>query len=295
MRSMISSIFFMSLGLFFLECQLDPTVGTDPEVNVARVGKTVLTIAELEAEMEATNLASITNKMRKDWVSDWIRTELLFLEALRQGLDNEQEIVREFNRMRRDHLANSLLERIQSDSLSDIGDDEVKDYYEEHQQNFIYHEPELKLSVIVLPDEASARQIRSELSRRRSSFGEIARTRSIHPSSIRGGDLGYLKRSDISDISVQKLVFSMYVGQVSRPVLSESGSYIFRVMDRREAGTMIPLEEVHGEIATRILIDRRREHIGQFVESLRKEANIELFSGNLVLPELRETNNIEKD
>ena len=249
------------------------------------MNQVILTIDEMETEMKASTLADATPQMRKDWVSGWIRTELLYQEALQRNLDNDNKTVRELSRIRKDHLANSVLENLLSDSLLVVPDDEVQEYYDSHQQEFIYHEPELRLSVIVLPDEATARQIRNQLSRRRSSFGQLARARSIHPSSANGGDLGYLKKADISDISVQKLVFSMYVGQISRPVVSESGSLIFRVMDRREVGTLPSLDDVRSEIVNRVLLERRRNLVKQFVESLRLDADVEIYNKNLMRSE----------
>ena len=274
----------LNVALLFTQCQWLP-VTEDPDAVVARVNRSALTVDEMEAEMEAAALPAATLQMRKDWVSDWIRTELLYQEALQRNLDSDDETVRELNRIRRDHLANAVLEHLLLDSLLVVTDDEVIEYYENHHQEFIYHEPELRLSVIVLPDEATARQIRTQLARRRGTFEELARTRSIHPSSDNGGDLGYLKKADISDVSVQELVFSMYVGQVSRPVLSESGSFIFRVMDRREVGALPPLDEVRGEIVNRMLQERRRGSVRRFVESLRQGADVEIYDGNLMLSE----------
>ena len=274
----------LTVILLFTQWQYLPKT-EDAETIVARVNQVILTIDEMETEMKASTLADATPQMRKDWVSGWIRTELLYQEALQRNLDNDNKTVRELSRIRKDHLANSVLENLLSDSLLVVPDDEVQEYYDSHQQEFIYHEPELRLSVIVLPDEATARQIRNQLSRRRSSFGQLARARSIHPSSANGGDLGYLKKADISDISVQKLVFSMYVGQISRPVVSESGSLIFRVMDRREVGTLPSLDDVRSEIVNRVLLERRRNLVKQFVESLRLDADVEIYNKNLMRSE----------
>ena len=171
----------LTVILLFTQCQYLPKT-EDAETIVARVNQVILTIDEMETEMKASTLADATPQMRKDWVSGWIRTELLYQEALQRNLDNDNKTVRELSRIRKDHLANSVLENLLSDSLLVVPDDEVQEYYDSHQQEFIYHEPELRLSVIVLPDEATARQIRNQLSRRRSSFGQLARARSIHPS-----------------------------------------------------------------------------------------------------------------
>ena len=139
--------------------------------------------------------------------------------------------------------------------------------------------------MIVLPDVTTARQVRNQLSRRSATFEELARTRSIHASSVDGGDLGFLKRADISDVSVQEIVFSLSAGQVSRPVLSENGSFIFRVAERREAGTLPPLDEVRGEIVNRVLRDKRRELVRRYVDALRQTADVEIHDGNLMRPE----------
>ena len=285
MKSAVFCTVLLSVALLFAQCRLF-SAAEDPDTVVARVNQSALTVDELEAEMEAASLTAATLQMRKDWVSDWIRTELLYQEALRRDFDSDGKTIRELDRMRRDHLANVVLEHITADSSLALTDEEVAEYFETHRQEFIYHEPELRLSVIVLPDETTARQVRGQLSRGRNTFEELARTRSLHPSSANGGDLGFLKRADIIDVSVQEIVFSLNIGQVSRPVLSESGSFIFRVVDRREAGDLPPLDEVRGEIVNRMQRDRRREQVRRFVDTLRQEAEVEIYDGNLMRSEL---------
>lgn len=284
MKYAVCSAVLLNAALLFTQCQWLSSA-EDPDTVVARVNQSTLTVDELEAELESTALPAATLQMRRDWVSDWVRTELLYQEALRREYDSDGNTVRELDRMRRDHLANVVLERIIADSSMAVTDEEVEDYFEANRQEFVYLEPELRLSVIVLPDETTARQVRSLLSRRRGTFEELARTRSIHTSSADGGDLGFFKRADISDVSVQEIVFSMGVGQVSRPVLSESGSFIFRVAERREAGTLPPLDEVRGEIVNRMLRDRRREQVRRFVDGLRQSSDVEIYNGNLMRSE----------
>ena len=284
MKSVVYCAVLLNVALLFTQCRFSPGE-EDADTVVARVNQSTLTADELEAEMKAAALSGATLQMRKDWVSDWVRTELLYQEALRRDLDRDGATVRELDRMCRDHLANVVLDDIAADTSMAVTDEEVADYFETHGQEFVYHEPELRLSVIVLPDETTARQVRNQLARGRGAFEELARTRSLHPSSARGGDLGYLKRADISDVSVQEIVFSLQPGQISRPVLSESGSYIFRVVDRCEAGTLPPLDEVRGEIVSRMLRDRRRELVRRFVDGLRQGADVEIYNGNLMRPE----------
>lgn len=284
MKSAVCFAVMLKVALLLTLCQCS-SIPEDPDSVVARVNQSTLTVDELEAELEAAALFAATPQMRKDRVSDWIRTELLYQEALRLNLDSDVKTVRDLDRMRREHLANVVLEHTAADSAIVVSDEEVETYFETNRQEFIYLEPELRVSVIVLPDETSARQVRNQLSRRSATFEELARTRSIHASAIDGGDLGFLKRADISDVSVQEIVFSLSAGQVSRPVLSENGSFIFRVVERRETGTLPPLDEVRGEIVNRVLRDKRRELVRRYVDALRQAADVEIHDGNLMRPE----------
>ncbi|MYI98753.1 MAG: hypothetical protein F4104_03780 [Gemmatimonadetes bacterium] len=284
MKSAVCCTVMLNVALVLTQCQCS-SIPEDSDSVVARVNQSTLTVDELDAELEATALFAATPQMRKDRVSDWVRTELLYQEALRLNLDSDVKTVRDLDRMRREHLANVMLEHWAPDSAIVVSDEEVEAYFEANRQEFVYLEPELRVSVIVLPDVTTARQVRNQLSRRSATFEELARTRSIHVSSVDGGDLGFLKRADISDVSGQEIVFSLSAGQVSRPVLSENGSFIFRVAERRETGTLPPLDEVRGEIVNRVLRDKRRELVRRYVDALRQSADVEIHDGNLMRPE----------
>lgn len=282
MKSAVCCAVLLHVALILTQCR---SISEDPDSVVARVNQSTLTVGELEAELAAAALPAATPQMKKDRVSDWIRTELLYQEAQRLNLDSDAKTVRDLERMRREHLANVVLEHMSAESAIAVSDEEVEAYFAANREEFVYPEPELRVSVIVLPDVTTARQVRNQLARRSVTFEELARTRSIHASSADGGDLGFLKRTDISDVSVQEIVFSLSAGQVSRPVLSESGSFIFRVVERREAGTLPPLDEVRGEIVNRVLWDKRRDLVRQYVDALRQAADVEIHDGNLMRPE----------
>jgi parvulin-like peptidyl-prolyl isomerase len=141
--------------------------------------------------------------------------------------------------MQRDYLANVLLERVLSEDSLTVTDEEITRYYEDNQKEFILQEPEYRLSVIVLKNEGIAREVWRNLVRGRADFGEMARAHSVDiVSAQRDGDIGFLKRDDISDAAFRSLVFSMQVGELSNPVLTESGYCICMKRVRSETSTM---------------------------------------------------------
>ena len=63
-------------------------------------------------------------------------------------------------------------------------------------------------------------------------FEYYARTYSICPSGQRGGDLGYFEKGQMVP-EFERVAFRLPVGEVSKPVFSEFGWHIIRVIDKR--------------------------------------------------------------
>jgi parvulin-like peptidyl-prolyl isomerase len=264
------------VALWAAGCQSSPPSG-GPDAVVAKVNKTTLTVGDLNSDTPAAVLANATPEMTQEWVQQWIQSELLYQEALRLELHKDRKTARELQKMQRDYLANILLERVLSQNAPGVSEADIQQFYNRHQREFIRQEPELKLSVIVLKNESAARDAWRQLSRDHDRFGELARTLSIDTASAqKGGDLGYVKKSDISDPTLQRLVVSMRRGELSRPVRTESGYCILLVTDRHDVGSIRSLEEVRSDIVNRVLEERRRNRIRQLVDGLRKSAEVEV-------------------
>jgi|GEM_PF-2512182 parvulin-like peptidyl-prolyl isomerase len=272
-------------SMFFLGGCEPPPPPDGPNAVVARVNNTRLTVGDLDSDVQTALLPTATAQMKQDWVKQWVQAELLAQEAVRQDLHNDKKIARELVNIRRDFLAEVMLEKILHGQSPDVSDQALKAYYNTHPSEFIRQASELKLGVIVLQNESTAREAWRQLIRSRLSFEEMARTQSIHSSAQQEGDLGFLKKTDISDPTVKELVFSMRVGEISKPVHTEAGYFIFKVADQHELGTVRVFSDVRNEIVNKVLQDRRRNQIKQLVEGLRQQAEVEINHQNLIQDE----------
>lgn len=268
--------FSVTLALCGAACN-SPAPATGPDAVAARVNKAELTLADLSAGIPANLQASATSEMKQDWVQQWVQSELLYQEAVRQELNKDRNIARELQKMQRDYLANVLLDRYLSQQPSDVSDGEIRAFYATHQREFVRQDLELKLSVIVLKEERAATDVWRALTRRPENFAELARDRSIDTETARnGGELGFLKKDEINNPSVQKSVFALETNQLSKPIKTETGYCIFTVTDRHEIGSFLPLDEIRADIVNRVLEERRRNRIKQLMDSLRKSSNVEV-------------------
>jgi len=64
-------------------------------------------------------------------------------------------------------------------------------------------------------------------------FGKVAREVSIGPEAERGGDLGFFERGMMPE-AIDRVVFSLPVGKLSRVVRSPYGFHIFKVLEKDE-------------------------------------------------------------
>lgn len=83
----------------------------------------------------------------------------------------------------------------------------------------------------------------------------------------RGGDLGYVPRGILTAPEVEAAAFSLQSGQISDVIHSALGYHIVQVVDR------VPDQEISAE-NLRLLRDRT---VREWLDDLRKQANIEIF------------------
>lgn len=126
------------------------------------------------------------------------------------------------------------------DSLVTVSASEVRDYYDENEEDFA-RPATARVNMVSLTlrpttsDTAAARSRADSLRQRvldGEDFADVARAESADPvSAERGGDVGRLTRDNL-DASLADAAFSLEVGDVSEPVQSPFGYHLLRVDDR---------------------------------------------------------------
>jgi peptidyl-prolyl cis-trans isomerase C len=120
---------------------------------------------------------------------------------------------------------------------------------------------EVHLRHILVGTEAEARSIIEQL-RKGADFAALARIDSKDPDADRGGDIGFVRRSDLWP-SLADVAFSLAPGQVSPdPVKNEFGWHVIKVEEKRLAPTP-NLDDVREDIRRELLAEAVRSVIRQ--------------------------------
>ncbi|MEC8405210.1 MAG: peptidylprolyl isomerase [Verrucomicrobiota bacterium] len=201
-----------------------------------------------------------------------------FLEYLKQKGETPREFRKEIYR----RVAVNAMRQENRKSQSEISPERIEDFYVKNKLRF-YQEEALHLRQIILtpladeglaPLRQTANQVIKEL-QDGANFGDLARKYSQDNMSRRGGDWGWIKRSDIRE-ELSAIAFKLDPGQYSDPV--ELGGTIFVLYCEAKREEMIqPVSQVRDAIEEVLVGEIARENQRRWIENLRSKAYIRYY------------------
>ena len=231
-----------------------------------------------------------------------LQEELLVQEAQAQGItvsDEEIDEMIEFitaqNSLTAEQLAEQLAEvNLTMDYLRDfyerkflltkllnktvissieVSAGEIEQYYEENQAVFESKES-VEASHILVNTSEEAEAIIAELEAG-ADFAELAIEKSIGPSSVKGGQLGYFGRGEMVP-TFEDAAFALEAGEISGPVKTQFGYHVIKVTDNVKEG-ILPLEKVSYLIEEEILNMKQAAVVKTYVKQLEAKAEIKIY------------------
>jgi peptidyl-prolyl cis-trans isomerase SurA len=252
---------------------------------------------------------------KKNLLRDMIDQQLLIERAKDMGIDVETDLVKRLDDIRKQNnfsnmedfqkaveasgitwedyksqIRNSLLTqqviRQEVGNKVDIGNDELRKYYDAHKSEFVRPE-EVDLSEIFLktqgktPAEVAAiRKTADELHTRidnGEAFAALAKRYSEGPAAQDGGELGEYQRGQLAK-PLEDAVFKLDKGGVTNVIETQSGFIILKVNDHYQAGLQ-PLDKVENEITNKIYEEKMEPALRDYLAQMREESYIRIRAG----------------
>jgi hypothetical protein len=154
--------------------------------------------------------------------------------------------------------------------FKDIGvqDQEVQAYYEEHKRDYLLPE-RVKVSQVLLETEEKAVEVLRNLENAaEEQFRNVAREESAGPEAFKGGEMGVFKNGDLP-YEMEKVIFALEEGTLSRVVESSYGYHIFR-LDKKFPPQLLSEAEAAPSIRIRILDGKVKEALASHLEDLKR-------------------------
>jgi parvulin-like peptidyl-prolyl isomerase len=228
---------------------------TEEKVMLQRARELALTVDDIETEARI-------GEIRKDYNNESF--EALFGDG---GID--------YPVWKKALQQRMLLEKVIAQDVNakiQVTDGEAELYFKSNRK--IYTSARrVRVAQIVIRDRDRAEGILKRL-KAGEDFDKVARVVSIGPEAERGGDLGFFERGMMPD-AIDRVVFALPVGKLSRVVRSPYGFHIFKVLEKDETRG-----RSFAEIKERVRADLRKvkeaKAYERWIEGMKAKADIRI-------------------
>jgi parvulin-like peptidyl-prolyl isomerase len=164
----------------------------------------------------------------------------------------------------------------------DVSEEEIQEYYQLNKRDFLKPE-RIKLSQILAKSEDKAIEILNAVKNENEEFFRLtARKDSIGVEAIKGGEMGIFSMGQLP-YEMEKVVFSLKEGEISRVFESSYGYHVFR-LDEKFGPELVALEEVSSEIRIKILDKKIKNFVSNHLIELKARLDWSMHPRNLTFP-----------
>ncbi|MCC5925280.1 MAG: hypothetical protein JJU41_01855 [Bacteroidetes bacterium] len=271
------ALIFVTLFTVLAGCAVDRP--PSDETVIARVGKSYLTLEHALRDIPAFVLEQDSASAVLSYRNDWILSNVIHQEALRTGLNNNEGIHNRLLAAEREVLRQAMREAAIASSPIAITDSEVRDYYNQHRENFVLQERYLRVRHVVTETLDQSRDAKNDLLRGIGWETVVERYALNKEETLEKANQFFPESTLFLDNRLMRdYLRVMGITEIS-PIRGFQGQYHFiQIMEDRAAGEHPDIEWVFEQIRTWLEMEKRRRTIRIFEQNLvlQAEANNEI-------------------
>lgn len=273
----------MRRGNVILACCLVLLAGcggkTGSQQPVARLDGQALTLDEVIARLDSTR--GMTQAQVAEYARRWVNDEMLYREAVRRGLDDDETIRTQLENTRRQLAINALLQQeVFTRQSLEATPEEIAQYYTVHLKEFALSTDVALLSYVLFRDRDAANAFRANVLKG-TPWSEAFRQTLADPqqaSFVAGRiDSAYYTASTLLPMELWRVAAAATKPEPSFPIHTNEGFYILSLWKMARQGQAADREYVEREIRARLAVERRRNAYNALVENLRSKHTIEVL------------------
>jgi hypothetical protein len=249
-----------------------------PGTVVARVGDSALTLEEAAAAIDTTAPGGAGRMGR--YVASWVNSELLYQEALRQGIGGDPAFGARVEGLRRQLASQELLDRVIYGDTTAVQDSVLRAYFLSHPDEFTLSENHLKLRLATFRSRETARRFAAAVTAGAAWEGLIDSMAADPKSSaeiVSATQEAWYTRSTIYPQELWKVAGPLNPGEVSFPLKTGEGFTIVQYLGLAAAGRTDEFDVVRDDVTDRVLIENRRSKLEALLATLRGRYGVEIL------------------
>jgi len=218
-----------------------------PDSYVARVNNSYLTEVEF-AEMIDSQFVS--EKSKATLIKNWVKQEILYQEAVKQGMTDTKNYKRSIEDTKRQLAASLVLQNFAASSQPVVTQEELENYYNENKTSFRIPFNAYYLNRINFSDRETAVMFRTELMT--NGWTEAVNKFSSDLSLVKLESEVLISEQDIYPVRLLRILEGLYPLEISIVIPDERGYYtVVQLLDKYSAQAIPPFEAVKSEVERR--------------------------------------------
>lgn len=274
---------FCLISIIFVSCH-KRAQGT----IIARVGDAVLTLEEVKSCFD-TSQGMFRNQL-DSYVKNWINEELLYQEASRKGIENDEQYQMQIRNVQRQLATQRFIEQAVYGDTVGLKDSLMIQYFEAHRAEFLIKEDIIIINFAIFKSRDQASIFAAKVSRGAPWQDAIIYVQSdsaLKASLLYHSLNQFFTRQTINPPEAWKVAVTLNSNEVSFPVKTTMGYIVLQPLEKKKRGDSAEFEIVRDEVRERILIEERRKKYMKIIQDLHKRYKVEIF-----IPEASKTDTI---
>ena len=247
---------------------------------LAQVGNATLTLDELRESFPADYEQLIRREQYLDFIKRWMDDEAVYQQALKAKLETDPAVGRKLEKLRRKVMIEEFLSRENASEVFEPDEMAMNQYYEMHKEEFRRKVPEYKLAHIRMATYKQAMDLRSKANR--GDFLAVAAASSLDPAPESYASIAFKRQNEFPPCLTQEIE-KAGIGGVTLPVACTDGFYLVKVMEKQDAGSLIPFAEAKEEISGILIMERKDKlldgRVAKYKEGLALSYNLDQIPG----------------
>jgi hypothetical protein len=244
---------------------------------VARVDRAELTDEDLSVSRDSLG---DYHRQSQDFVNDWIVNELLYQEAIRRGLTEGDEFLKQMEATKRHLAIEALLDReIYAIDTSSVSEQAIASVYTSSAKLYALRQDVVNASYVLFSERDPANAFRSKVLRGTSwddAMQQAERDSLVRRTLRRVATRQYFTQSTLYPEELWKLARTLGKEDVSFVVKTNDGFCVLKAHGMKRQGDVPDLAYVRNEIRDRLLIEQRKTRYDQLIADLRAKHTVDI-------------------
>jgi hypothetical protein len=239
---------------------------------VARVNDTYLTSDDVKGMMAK---GSYSGLYRSELIRNWVRREVLYQAALKDGILDQEEYKRLIENSKKELAASLMLNKHFSEETLNFEPKDIEDFYRKNQETFRLSGDSYLFNIITFNDEDKA--VRFRLTAVESDWNKALNVFKGDRSIVTDQTKILRYEQDVQPSVLLKILKELNQQEISIILPDGAGNYLVaQLVEKFDKGTIPPFDTIKDMVESRFTAQKKQELLDNYLKELYSDNEIEI-------------------